>query len=144
MNDKYLRPGFEFALAHFVEECGEALAAAGKTQRWGLDGYNPELPPEHRETNRAWLERELVDVEGAIFRLRTAIAEKAGERFSSDWYQRQAIRDFEDLATAISLHVPPEDEFPNDLSFDLTLPAGHWRALAKVLAARGVKARGAE
>lgn len=70
---KYLRPGAPFAIAHLVEECGEVLAAAGKTQRWGLDSYNPELPPEERETNRAWLLRELTDLEGAIARVRNEI-----------------------------------------------------------------------
>lgn len=73
MNPKYLRPGFDFALAHFVEECGETLAAAGKVQRWGLDSVNPELQPDARETNRSWLARELTDLEGAIERLRTEI-----------------------------------------------------------------------
>jgi hypothetical protein len=49
-------------LAYFVEECGEVLAAAGKTQRWGWLSSNPELPPEERETNAAWIGRELGDL----------------------------------------------------------------------------------
>jgi hypothetical protein len=72
---KYLRPGFDFALAHVVEECGEVLAAAGKTQRWGRDSTNPELPRDQRETNEAWLVRELNDLRGAIDRLLVAIDE---------------------------------------------------------------------
>lgn len=72
MNEQYLRPGFDFALAHLVEECGEVLAAAGKTQRWGSLSTNPELPPEQQETNQDWLMRELDDLEGAIKRLRAA------------------------------------------------------------------------
>lgn len=70
MNPKYIRPGFDFALSHFIEECGEAIAAAGKTQRWGLDSVNPELPPEQQETNRDWLLREILDLEAAIMRVR--------------------------------------------------------------------------
>lgn len=69
MKPEYLRPGFDFALAHAIEEAGEFLAAAGKSQRWGLDSYNPELPPEERELNRDWLMREMADLEGAFGRL---------------------------------------------------------------------------
>lgn len=69
-HSKYLQDGFEKQLAHFIEEAGEALAAAGKTQRWGPWSVNPELPPHQQETNFAWLERELKDVEEAIQRLR--------------------------------------------------------------------------
>ena len=29
-------------LGYLVEECGEVLAAVGKTQRWGLESFNPE------------------------------------------------------------------------------------------------------
>ena len=72
-NQKYLRPGIPFALAHLVEECGEVLAAAGKCQRWGMDSVNPELPAEQQETNRDWLLRELADLEGAIIRLRVQL-----------------------------------------------------------------------
>ena len=61
-------------LAHAVEECGEFLAAAGKTQRWGALSYNPELPPEQREDNVRWLERELADVLEAMHRLACAIS----------------------------------------------------------------------
>lgn len=67
---KYLRSTLSFCIAHLVEECGEVLAAAGKTQRWGLTSVNPELPPEQQETNVAWLMREVVDLEGAIARLK--------------------------------------------------------------------------
>lgn len=70
---KYLRPGPTFAIAHLVEECGEVLAAAGKSQRWGLYSVNPELPADQQETNCAWLLRELDDLEGAIQRVRREI-----------------------------------------------------------------------
>lgn len=66
---KYLQQGFDKCLAHFVEECGEALATAGKTQRWGPQSTNPEIAYNKRETNFAWLQRELKDVGEAIIRL---------------------------------------------------------------------------
>lgn len=53
-------------LGKLVEECGEVLAAVGKTQRWGLDSVNPELPPEKQETNRDWILRELQDLKLSI------------------------------------------------------------------------------
>ena len=82
MNRKYIRPGFDFALACLVEECGEVLAAAGKTQRWGRDSFNPELPPEQRETNRDWLLRELDDLEEAVSRVRKRIKEPVPDRMA--------------------------------------------------------------
>ena len=65
-------------LGKLVEECGEALAAAGKTMRWGLDSTNPELPPEQQETNAAWLARELCDLEEAIGFAREVLAAHEG------------------------------------------------------------------
>lgn len=59
----------EQKLGYLIEECGEVLAAAGKTVRWGLDSYNPELNMEDRETNRDWLLRELADLKAAIERV---------------------------------------------------------------------------
>jgi len=56
-------------LGYLIEECGEVLAAAGKSVRWGLDSYNPELP-QPSELNREWLARELNDLEAAIARVR--------------------------------------------------------------------------
>jgi NTP pyrophosphatase (non-canonical NTP hydrolase) len=53
-------------LGYLVEECGEVMAAVGKTIRWGLESYNPELPYAERETNRQWILRELQDLKGAI------------------------------------------------------------------------------
>ena len=73
MNPKYLRPGFDFALAHAIEEAGEFIAAAGKTQRWGRESVNPELPAHEQETNETWLRREAGDVQTAIDRLCTAM-----------------------------------------------------------------------
>ncbi len=70
MADKrFLQKGFNKQLSHVIEECGEVLAAAGKTQRWGIDSFNPLLPPGERETNGTWLVRELSDLKQAIARL---------------------------------------------------------------------------
>jgi len=55
------------------------FAAAGKTGRWGPDGYNPELPPEDRETNEEWLERELDDLDMAIAQMREWIERRKQE-----------------------------------------------------------------
>jgi hypothetical protein len=71
---RFLQDGFDKRLAHFIEECGEALAAAGKTQRWGALSVNPLLPPEQREANIFWLVRELSDVRETIDRLEECIA----------------------------------------------------------------------
>lgn len=49
-----------------IEECGEVLAPAGKSVRYGLESFNPELPEDERETNRAWLLREIKDLKEAI------------------------------------------------------------------------------
>ena len=62
------------ALGHFIEECGEALTAAGKTVRYGWNSVNP-LPEAadkdgNRETNEQWLRREVADLENAISRLK--------------------------------------------------------------------------
>lgn len=72
-NPRYLRPNFKFCLSHAIEECGEFLAAAGKTQRWGALSVNPELPPSDQERNVDWLRREMRDVRGAMERLLAAI-----------------------------------------------------------------------
>jgi hypothetical protein len=80
MKPEYLRPGFDFALAHAIEEAGEFLAAAGKTQRWGLPSVNPELPSHEQETNGAWLMREMRDLRGALKRLDDALEAEIGDR----------------------------------------------------------------
>lgn len=67
---RYIREGFDHAIGHLIEECGEVLAAAGKTLRWGLKSVNPEVPEDEQETNEAWLRRELDDLEAAIIRMR--------------------------------------------------------------------------
>jgi len=71
--DRYYPKTTEQKLGYLVEECGEVLAAAGKTQRWGFSSVNPELPPEQQETNRDWLLRELQDLKGAIALIETML-----------------------------------------------------------------------
>lgn len=66
MNPKYMPYASHEKLGYLIEECGEVLAAAGKTLRCGPESCNPELPPAQQETNRDWLLRELEDLERAI------------------------------------------------------------------------------
>lgn len=63
---KYMRPGLDFAVGKVVEELGELAAALGKTLRWGWNSVNPELPPAERESNQLWVRREIADVRGAL------------------------------------------------------------------------------
>lgn len=73
MQSKYIVHDFEHCLGHVVEECGETLAAAGKTLRWGWWSANPELPRDQQETNLTWLKREMGDLKRAIGRLEELI-----------------------------------------------------------------------
>lgn len=66
---KYMREGTDFALGKIVEEISEMmglmtelqldamrlLEAIGKTQRWGLDSVNPELPKDQQIQNSDWI-----------------------------------------------------------------------------------------
>ena len=65
-NPAYETKTNEQKMAHLVEECGEVMAAVGKSLRWGLNSVNPELPVSEQETNRDWILRELADLELAI------------------------------------------------------------------------------
>ena len=69
----FIQRGFDKALAHVVEECGEVLAAAGKIGRFGPYSVNPLLPPEQQEPNYQLLMREVADLDGALARLRAEI-----------------------------------------------------------------------
>ncbi len=73
---KYMRPGLDFARGKAVEELGELQAALGKTLRWGWDSHNPELPPKQRESNYAWVLREMEDVRGALDNLEHELRQK--------------------------------------------------------------------
>lgn len=63
-------------LGYLVEECGEVMAAVGKTLRWGLASSNPELPKDKQETNREWILRELKDLKEAIIIVEETLEEK--------------------------------------------------------------------
>lgn len=69
MKEQYEPKTVEQKLGYLVEECGEVLAAVGKSLRWGLESFNPEIPIEKRETNRQWALREIQDLKGAIRRI---------------------------------------------------------------------------
>ena len=75
MKQQYIVDDFDHCLAHVIEECGELLAAAGKTLRWGWSSTNPELPQAERESNLVWLKREMGDLRGALDRLQKVIDE---------------------------------------------------------------------
>lgn len=66
---RYFQEGFDKVLSHAIEEAGEFLAAAGKTQRWGLNSANPELPKEWQVTNEEWLRSEALDLVEQLGRL---------------------------------------------------------------------------
>lgn len=72
---KYMRKGLPFAMGKAVEEAGEFLAAMGKTMRWGWHSYNPELPEFKRESNEAWVRREIADLRGALDNLENEMNE---------------------------------------------------------------------
>jgi hypothetical protein len=77
-NDRYRSESVDQALAHLVEELGEATAAAGKSLRFGLESVNPELSAQDQEANLAWLEREMNDVAAAYAALETLLVEETG------------------------------------------------------------------
>lgn len=68
--EKYLPTDVGGMLGHVVEECGEVCMAIGKTFRFGLESYNPEVEEDKRETNAEWILREIDDLELSINRLR--------------------------------------------------------------------------
>lgn len=70
-DERYMRPGVEFALARLNEECGELVSAIGKTMRWGLNSSDPSSGV--RESNEDWIYREMEDVEDAIKRFRAEV-----------------------------------------------------------------------
>lgn len=75
---RFLQTGFDKILSHAIEESGEFIAAAGKTQRWGVHSVNPLLPPTERESNLSWMRREMNDVVSVFRRLDKAMQEEIG------------------------------------------------------------------
>jgi len=82
LTPKYARKGDQ--LGRFIEECGEALAAAGKCVRFGYDSYNPELPTDKQERNIEWLLREISDVKQAIWSLEEVLLDREIRREDGD------------------------------------------------------------
>jgi NTP pyrophosphatase (non-canonical NTP hydrolase) len=79
MRPEYQPVSIEQKLGYLVEECGEVLHAVGKTQRWGLESFNPEFGAS-TETNRKWILREFTDLERACAIVRTALDGSMGGR----------------------------------------------------------------
>lgn len=72
---QFLPHSVDGCLAHLIEEFGEALAAAGKTARFGFHCVNPLLPVDQQERNVDWLRRELADARQAMDRLEAKMRE---------------------------------------------------------------------
>lgn len=71
MKKEYEPKTTEQKLAYLVEECGEVMAAVGKTLRWGLDSVDPTENAKldvfgAKERNRTWILREMQDLKQAI------------------------------------------------------------------------------
>jgi hypothetical protein len=73
VDQRFLQDGFDKCLSHAIEECGEFLAAAGKTQRWGPYSVNPLVPTDQQERNIVWLLREMGDLAQSLARLHKEI-----------------------------------------------------------------------
>jgi NTP pyrophosphatase (non-canonical NTP hydrolase) len=66
MKPQYAPKTLQQKLGYLVEEMGEVQAALGKSIRWGLHSYNPEVHPSAREMNGDWVLREIADLELAL------------------------------------------------------------------------------
>jgi hypothetical protein len=65
--DKYPPQTLKEKLGYLIEECAEVLQAAGKTLRFGLENFNPELPVQQRIKNKDWLLEEIKDLRYAMY-----------------------------------------------------------------------------
>jgi hypothetical protein len=65
-DQKYMKPGFDFATGKLNEELGESVAAIGKSMRFGWFSYDPTVDINKRRSNIDWLLSELDDLKGAI------------------------------------------------------------------------------
>lgn len=65
-DQKYMRPGLDFARGKAIEELGELQAALGKSLRWGWTSVNPELPSTKQVPNIEWVRAEMQDVRDAL------------------------------------------------------------------------------
>ena len=66
MKKEYMPETEQQILGYLAEECGEVVAAVGKTIRWGMESVNPELPENQQEMNWQWIRREIKDLKRAI------------------------------------------------------------------------------
>jgi NTP pyrophosphatase (non-canonical NTP hydrolase) len=79
-NPRYRPLTLSQKLGYLAEECGEMLAALGKTIRWGTNSTNPELGGTYSmETNAEWMLRELKDLDLSIGIVRRALRETLDE-----------------------------------------------------------------
>jgi hypothetical protein len=134
----------EQRLGYLIEECGEVLAAAGKSVRWGLASYNPELPEDEQETNEQWLHRELLDLVAAIRRVEPLVGEVLGTVEQIDQLRRE--RDGW-RARADELAAPPPQGEAGAIADDIermvhAFPDDGRRAAVRALASR-IRAIGA-
>lgn len=51
------------------EKCGDLTHAIGKTLRWGLHNYNPDLPKDDRITNLEFLQNRIQSLRRSLDRL---------------------------------------------------------------------------
>ncbi|WP_174286656.1 hypothetical protein [Sphingomonas bacterium] len=70
---RFIRDDLDSCVSHVIEECGELLAALGKSQRFGFLSVNPLLVPDEQEVNANWVLREIADVRSAVDRLEYAM-----------------------------------------------------------------------
>lgn len=67
MQEKFINRNDEKqVLGRLGEELAEVLTALGKSYRFHIEGYDPTIPPKDRESNAAWLLREMDDALDAI------------------------------------------------------------------------------
>ncbi len=83
-DQRYMRPGLNFARAKAIEELGELQAALGKSLRWGWESFNPELPPSEQESNLDWVRREMHDVRDALDNLDRYIRQRFPQESGKD------------------------------------------------------------
>jgi hypothetical protein len=76
---KYLPKDRNGRLFKLIEEMGELNAALGKAGRHGMMSVNPELPIDLRETNAAWILREMDDVIAALTACRPDVEAEIAE-----------------------------------------------------------------
>lgn len=73
---EYIPQTFEQKLGYLIGEAGEAIAEAGRVVRFGVQGFNPELPVEEQIPNGQLLQNELRDLQRAIDYMRAELRVK--------------------------------------------------------------------